>query len=64
MVITTLIGIFKKEKNCLLEDDHVKLNTFQNYLLIWDIFKLPSIRVFAVVLLTAQVNVIITKLLL
>ncbi|VVC28206.1 Major facilitator superfamily domain,Acetyl-coenzyme A transporter 1 [Cinara cedri] len=55
MVITTLIAVFKKEKDCMLEDDHVKLNTFQNYLLIWDILKLPSIRIFAIALFTSTV---------
>lgn len=56
MFITTLIAIFKKEKDCSLEDDHVKLNTFQNYRLLWDICKLPSIKIFAIALLTVKVN--------
>lgn len=56
MFITTLIAIFKSEKDCLLEDDHEKLNTFQNYSLLRDIFKLPSVQQFAIALLTVKVN--------
>jgi len=56
MFITTLIALFKKEKNCSLEDDHVKLNTFQNYRLLWDICKLPSIQMFGIALLTVKVS--------
>ncbi|KAL5239633.1 hypothetical protein ACI65C_007043 [Semiaphis heraclei] len=54
-LITTLIAIFKKEKDNRLEDDHVKLNIVQNYSLLWDILKLPSIQLLAVALLTAKV---------
>lgn len=56
MSITTLIAIFKKEKDCSLEENHVKLNTFQNYRLLWDICKLPSVQIFAMALLTVKVN--------
>jgi len=56
MFITTLVAIFKKEKDCSLEDNHVKLNTLQNYHLLWDICKLPSIQIFAIALLTVKVN--------
>lgn len=56
MSITTLIAVFKKEKDCSLEDNHVKLNTFQNYRLLWDICKLPSVQIFAMALLTVKVN--------
>lgn len=56
MFITTLIAIFKSEKDCSLEDDHVELDTFQNYRLLWDICKLPSIQIFAMALLTVKVN--------
>lgn len=57
--MTTLIAIFKKEKDCRLEVDHVKLNVVQNYSLLCDILKLPSIRILAIALLTAKVNIII-----
>lgn len=55
MVITILIAFFKKEKDNRLDDDHVKLNIVQNYSLLWDILKLPSIRILAIALLTAKV---------
>jgi MFS transporter, PAT family, solute carrier family 33 (acetyl-CoA transportor), member 1 len=55
ILITTLIAIFKKEKDNRLEDDHVKLNIVQNYSLLWDILKLPSIQLLAISLLTAKV---------
>lgn len=54
--ITTLIAIFKKENGHRLEDDHVKLNIFQNYKMIWDILKLPSVRILAIALVTVKVN--------
>lgn len=56
--VTTLIAIFKKENDCRLEFEHVKLNVTQNYSLLCDILKLPSIRILAVALLTAKVNMI------
>ncbi|XP_025194188.1 acetyl-coenzyme A transporter 1-like isoform X2 [Melanaphis sacchari] len=45
-----------EQKDCSLEDDHIKLNTFQNYRLLWDICKLPSIQIFAIALLTVRVG--------
>lgn len=57
ILITTFVGIFKKEKdNNRLEDGHVKINVLQNYKLLWDVFKLPSIRVLALALLTMKVK--------
>ncbi|XP_060878681.1 acetyl-coenzyme A transporter 1-like [Metopolophium dirhodum] len=56
ILITTLIAIFKKEKDNRLEDDHVKLNIVQNYSLLWDILKLPSIQILALTLLTARIG--------
>ncbi|VVC28209.1 Hypothetical protein CINCED_3A024306 [Cinara cedri] len=56
MFVTILIAILKKEKDNRLEDDHVKLNIVQNYSLLWDILKLPSIRIIAVALLTAKIG--------
>ncbi|XP_001944982.1 acetyl-coenzyme A transporter 1 [Acyrthosiphon pisum] len=58
--VTTLIAIFKKEKDCRLEVDHVKLNVVQNYTLLCDIIKLPSIRILAIALLTAKVGFSVT----
>jgi len=56
MAITTLIAIFKNEKDNRLEDNHIKLNTFQNYKLLWDILTLPSIKILAMALLTMMVS--------
>lgn len=56
MAITTLIAIFKNEKDFTLEDNEIKLNIFQSYILLWDIFKLPSIRIMAIALLTWMVS--------
>ncbi|KAL5240883.1 hypothetical protein ACI65C_008293 [Semiaphis heraclei] len=56
MAITTLIAIFKNEKDNRLEDDHIKLNTFQSYKLLWDILNLPSIKILAIALVTMMVR--------
>jgi len=58
ILLTTLIGIFKKEKNNTFEDDHEKIKVVQNYLLLWDILKLPSIRILAIILITSKVIII------
>lgn len=51
-----MIAIFKKEKDNTLEDGYVKLNISKTYSLLWDIMKLPSIRILAIALLTARVS--------
>lgn len=56
ILVTTLIAIFKKEKDSSLEDDHVRLNVIQNYSLLWDIMKLPNIQLLAIALLTSRVS--------
>lgn len=58
MVITTMIAIFKTEKDSTQEDGYVKLNISKTYSLLWDIIKLPSIRILATALLTARVNIV------
>lgn len=62
LVITFLLGIFKKEKDNLdnrSEDGYVNINVFQNYKLLWDILNLPRIRVLAVALMTTRVSILI-----
>jgi len=54
LLITTLVTIFKKEKDTRLED--VKINIFQNYKLIWSLLKLSSMRVFLIAVLTSTVS--------
>lgn len=53
-----MIAIFKTEKDNTQEDGYVKLNISKTYSLLWDIIKLPSIRILAMALLTARVNII------
>jgi len=60
LVITFIVGLFKNEKDNLdnrSEDGYVNITVFQNYKLLWDILKLPRIRVLAVALLTIRVNI-------
>lgn len=57
-LVTTLVAIFKKEKDYSLEDDHVKLNIFQTYTLMWDILNLSSVKILVTILLTMKVNII------
>ncbi|KAL4142293.1 hypothetical protein QTP88_004779 [Uroleucon formosanum] len=57
ILLTTLIGIFKKEKdNIYIEDNHEKIKVVQNYLLLWDILKLPSVRILAILLVTSKIG--------
>lgn len=59
--ITTFIAIFKKEKDCTIEHNYVKLNVFQYYSLLWKVLKLPNMKILAVVLLTVKVSAITSK---
>ncbi|XP_003248953.2 acetyl-coenzyme A transporter 1 [Acyrthosiphon pisum] len=54
LLITTLVTIFKKEKDTGLED--VKINIFQNYKLIWSLLELSSMRVFLIAVLTSTIG--------
>ncbi|VVC36429.1 Major facilitator superfamily domain,Acetyl-coenzyme A transporter 1 [Cinara cedri] len=56
VLITTLIAIFKKEKDIKLEDNNLKLNIVQTYKLMWDILMLPSIQIFVLALLTIKIG--------
>lgn len=57
--MTVLVGLFKKEKDNRLEDGYMKISVFQNYKMLWNIFKLPNIRMLALALITAKVNKIL-----
>lgn len=58
MVITTLVGLLKKETNNGFENDHKKkISILQNYKIVWDILNLPTIRLLTIALLTARVNI-------
>jgi len=58
ILITTLVGILKKEKNISFEDGQEKINVAHNYLLLWDILKLPNVRILALIFITSKVNII------
>lgn len=56
IIATTLVAIFKHEKNDSDHPDSLDLNLYQTYRLLGDIMKLPSVKSLSVVLLTAKVN--------
>lgn len=56
MIATTLVAIFKHEKNESAEHDSLDLNLFQTYKLLGDIIRLPCVKTLSIVLLTAKVN--------
>jgi len=55
LLVTIFIGLFKNEKH-KLEDGHKKISVLQNYKLLWDILKIPRVRVLTIALLTIKVN--------
>lgn len=59
MIATTLIAIFKHEKDQSNQPDNLDLNLYQTYRLLGDIMKLPSVKSLSVVLLTAKVIFIV-----
>lgn len=53
--ITTIVLIFKSEP--VTEDGKVgKISFAQSYKVLWDIFKIPNVRVISVILLTSKVD--------
>lgn len=56
IIATTLVAIFKHEKNDSDHPDSLDLNLYQTYRLLGDIMKLPSVKSLSIVLLTAKVN--------
>ncbi|KAF0753279.1 acetyl-coenzyme A transporter 1-like, partial [Aphis craccivora] len=54
LLITIVIGIFKKEECNSLELDQKRISVFQNYKLLWNILKKPEIKLLAIALLTAR----------
>lgn len=57
LIATTLIALFKSEKKYLTEPD-VDLGIFKTYKALFSIMKLPSIKTFAIILLTVKVSFI------
>ncbi|CAI6347969.1 unnamed protein product [Macrosiphum euphorbiae] len=60
LVVTVFIGLFKNEKH-KLEDGHKKISVFQNYKLLWEILKLPRVRVLTIALLTIKIGFTATE---
>ncbi|VVC36431.1 Hypothetical protein CINCED_3A008525 [Cinara cedri] len=61
LLVTILIAVFKKEKDCTLSDGYVKLNIQQNYTLLFKTFKLRSVQKLAIALLTAKIGFAATE---
>lgn len=58
ILITTLVGIFKRENSNRLNEYHYeKINIYQNYKLVWNVLKLSRMRIFIFILLTSSVNI-------
>ncbi|VVC28219.1 Major facilitator superfamily domain,Acetyl-coenzyme A transporter 1 [Cinara cedri] len=57
---TIFVGKFKKEKD-IGEDGSKNLSVFKNYVLLYNILKLPRIKVLAIALLTIRIGFIATE---
>ncbi|CAI6351343.1 unnamed protein product [Macrosiphum euphorbiae] len=55
-VFTMKCFFYVLEKDNRLEEDCVKLNIVQNYSLLWDILKLPSIQLLVISMVTAKIG--------
>lgn len=58
IMVTTLVAVLKKEKDCTLEDNHVKVNVLQSYTLLWYILKSPYVQILGIILVTVKVNIV------
>lgn len=56
MIITTLVAIFKAEKNHLTKTDSIHFSIVNTYKLLFDIIKLNNVRKLAIILLTIKVS--------
>lgn len=55
LLVTTLIGLFKREKDDY-EQEYENISVLRGYKLLGEILKLPRIRMIAIALLTTRVN--------
>lgn len=55
MISTTLVAIFKHEKDQLAQQDSLDLNLYQTYRLLGNIMKLPCVKTLSIILLTSKV---------
>lgn len=58
IVVTTLVALFKSEKDYLTETDAVHPSITKTYKLLLSIIKLPNIKMLAIILLTVKVSAI------
>lgn len=56
LIITTLIAIAKKETDNGSNDDNSNINIFQSFAVIWDILKIPHMKILVIAVLTATVR--------
>lgn len=57
IIVTTLVAMFKSENKKITEPD-VDLGVIKTYKLLFSIMKLPSIKMFAIILLTVKASYI------
>lgn len=57
MVVTTLVAVFKSEKDYIPDPDDIDLSITKTYKLLYRIIKLPNIRTFVFILLTIRVSI-------
>ncbi|RWS08540.1 acetyl-coenzyme A transporter 1-like protein [Dinothrombium tinctorium] len=55
LIVTTCVWIFKRERDEITECGESKINVIETYKMLWRILCLPSVRWFAVVLLTCKI---------
>lgn len=58
--VTLGFAVFKKEKDNRVDDGYVKISVLRNYKILWEILKMPRIRILAAILLSARVSKILT----
>lgn len=57
MVVTTLVAVFKYEKDYIPDPDDIDLSIIKTYKLLYRIIKLPNILTFVFILLTIRVSI-------
>ncbi|XP_025193858.1 acetyl-coenzyme A transporter 1-like isoform X2 [Melanaphis sacchari] len=56
IAITTLIAIFKNEKDNRLENNRTKPSILESYIILYNILKIPGFKLLAIALLTSQIG--------
>lgn len=56
LLITTLIAMAKKETDNKPDDENFHINVFQSFTIIWDILKIPHMKILVMAVLTAAVS--------